>query len=212
MNNVDCDTRALLFSARFSELTDGATCRELSAKLGLSRSAIWAYQAGTRMPKVPALEKIAGAYGVDPMWLMGADVPKYPKPASAAPQPDSPIRLADTLRLEEPAPEGAGKLRDLAPAWADCDFTLTCKGDGMIGARICDGDTVCIHSQTTVESGEIAAVLVDHAVMLKRVQFYPDHIVLESENPNIRPLTYWDSDMSRVRILGKATYFISKIR
>ena len=83
----------------------------------------------------------------------------------------------------------------------------------MIGARIFDGDVVCIHAQPDVESGEIAAVLVgDDEATLKRVKKFPDHIVLEPENPNYRPMSFWDAEMARVRILGKATHFISEVR
>lgn len=83
----------------------------------------------------------------------------------------------------------------------------------MIGARIFDGDVVCIRSQPDVESGEIAAVQVgDDEATLKRVKKFPDHIILEPENPNYRPMSFWDDEMSKVRILGKATHFISEVR
>lgn len=102
---------------------------------------------------------------------------------------------------------------DDIPGWIKCDFTLTCQGDSMINARIFDGDVVCIHRQPDVENGEIAAVMVDDdTATLKRVRKFDDHIVLEPENPNYRPQTFWDADMARVRILGKATHFISTIR
>ena len=83
MNEHIQESRAALFAQRFSELTQGDTCRELAEKLGISRSAIWAYQNGTRMPKIPALGQIARAYGVDPLWLMGGDVDKYAHPLPA---------------------------------------------------------------------------------------------------------------------------------
>lgn len=101
---------------------------------------------------------------------------------------------------------------DDVPEWVRCDFTLTCKGDSMINARIYDGDIVCIRRQDTVETGEIAAVLVDSEATLKRVRLFDDHIVLEAENPTFRPLAYWGEEMSNVHIIGKATHFISAIR
>lgn len=220
MNKEDSDSRAQRFASRFAELTDGATCRELSDKLGISRSTVWAYQKGTRMPKVHALNQIAGVYGVDPLWLMGADVPKFAQPAAAAipPQGEPNFHLVRVPRMGAIAcgqpilAEQNVECCDLVPDWAHCDFTLVCRGDSMIGARIYDGDVVCIHSQPQVENGEIAAVLIDDEATLKRVQIYSDHIVLEPENPNYRPLVYWDRDMENVRILGLATYFISAVR
>lgn len=217
MSPCEYDVRAQQFTQRFGELTQGATCRELADKLNISRSAVWAYQAGTRIPKIPALERIAQAYGVDPMWLMGADVPKYPAvrlPAEAEPVPHlvqvprlGAIACGQPILAQENL-EGS----DFVPDWVKCDFTLLCRGDSMIGARILDGDVVCIHSQPEVENGEIAAVLIEDEATLKRVFVYPDHIILEPENPSYRPMVFWDADMAKVRILGKATHFISAVR
>ena len=82
----------------------------------------------------------------------------------------------------------------------------------MIVARIFDGDIVYIRKQDAVESGEIAAVLIDDEATLKRVRLYPDHIVLEPENPMYKPLSFWGEDMNTVRILGKAVAFTSAVR
>ena len=102
---------------------------------------------------------------------------------------------------------------DDVPAWIKCDFTLLCKGDSMINARIFDGDVVCVKMQPTVESGEIAAVMVgDNEATLKRVKLFEDHVVLEPENPMYKPLTFWGEEMNKVHIIGKATHFISAVR
>ena len=63
-----------------------------------------------------------------------------------------------------------------------------------------------------VDNGQIAAVLIDGEATLKRVQLYDDHISLEPENPQYRPLVYWGDDMNTVHILGKAVAFTSAIR
>lgn len=92
------------------------------------------------------------------------------------------------------------------------DFALRCKGDSMINARIFDGDIVYIRQQESVEHGEIAAVIIDDEATLKRVYLYEDHISLEAENPQYRPLVYWEAEMNSVRILGRAVAFTSTIR
>ena len=216
MNEHSQESRAALFAQRFSELTQGDTCRELAEKLGISRSAIWAYQNGTRMPKIPALGQIARAYGVDPLWLMGGDVDKYahPLPANVSPMPHLvQVPRLGTIACGQPILAQQNiETYDAVPDFIKCDFTLVCRGDSMIGARIFDGDVVYIHCQPEVENGEIAAVLVEEEATLKRVRLYPDHIILEPENPNYRPLVFWDEDMSQVRILGKAVYFLSQVR
>ena len=98
------------------------------------------------------------------------------------------------------------------PKHVRADFALTCKGDSMINARIFDGDVVYIRQQDTVENGEIAAVLIDNEATLKRVRLFEDHISLEPENPQYRPLVLWGEEMNVVRILGKAVAFTSTVR
>lgn len=63
-----------------------------------------------------------------------------------------------------------------------------------------------------VEHGEIAAVLIGEEATLKRVYLYEDHISLEAENPQYRPMVYWGEDMNSVHILGKAVAFTSDVR
>ena len=81
----------------------------------------------------------------------------------------------------------------------------------MINARIFDGDICYIRRQPTVENGQIAAVLVDDEATLKRVRLFDDHIVLEPENPQFRPLVYWGEEMAAVSILGLAVAFTSSV-
>ncbi len=94
------------------------------------------------------------------------------------------------------------------------DYCLKCKGDSMINARIYDGDIVFIRQQPTVENGEIAAVVIDDEVTLKRVYFYPKEntVMLQAENPSYKPLIYSGSDVDRVKILGKAVAFQGDIK
>ncbi len=94
------------------------------------------------------------------------------------------------------------------------DYCLRCKGDSMINARIFDGDIVFIKQQPVVENGEIAAVIIEDEVTLKRVYFYPEEntVMLQPENPRYRPLIYSGSDLERIRILGKAIAFHSDIK
>jgi len=98
------------------------------------------------------------------------------------------------------------------PDHVRADFALRCKGDSMINARIFDGDIVYIRQQESVEHGEIAAILIDDEATLKRVYLYEDHISLEAENPQYRPMVYWEDELNKVRILGKAIAFTSMVK
>lgn len=104
---------------------------------------------------------------------------------------------------------------DDVPEDIKCDFTLICEGDSMINARIQDGDVVYFREQSQVENGEIAACLVDGdfetKATLKRFYKYDDKIVLQAENPKYQPFVYVNEEMNKVRIIGKAVGFTSRL-
>ncbi len=94
----------------------------------------------------------------------------------------------------------------------DVDFCLRAAGDSMIGARIYDGDIVFVRKQSSVDNGEIAAVLIDDEATLKRVYYYPDKnkLVLSPENPKYEPFVYIGEELDEVRILGKVVELRAK--
>ena len=74
---------------------------------------------------------------------------------------------------------------------------------------------ICTRHQPQVDNGEIAACLVDGEfetkVTLKRFYKYDDKIILQAENPAYPPLVYVNEEMNRVRVIGKAVGFTSKL-
>ena len=83
----------------------------------------------------------------------------------------------------------------------------------MIGARILDGDLVFIRSQSQVDNGEIAAVLIGDEATLKRIYYYPqqNRLMLNAENPAFAPLIYIGDELEQIKILGKAVAFQSPL-
>lgn len=90
-------------------------------------------------------------------------------------------------------------------------FALRCKGDSMINARIFDGDIVYIREQVDVENGEIAAVLIENEATLKRVYKNENSVELRPENPMYKPLVFYNEEINKIKILGKAVGFFSLI-
>lgn len=105
---------------------------------------------------------------------------------------------------------------DEVPNYVKCDFTLTCRGDSMTGARVNNGDIVCVRQQPEVENGQIAAVLIcdgaHEGATLKRVRYINGGIMLMPENSNYEPLLFTGEDVNKVHILGLATHFISTMK
>lgn len=82
-------------------------------------------------------------------------------------------------------------------------FYVRAEGDSMINARIHDGDLLLIRKQEDVEEGEIAAVLIDSKVYLKRVFKNDGIMLLQSENPLYGPVFRTKENHDTIKILGK---------
>jgi repressor LexA len=88
-------------------------------------------------------------------------------------------------------------------------FALRVKGDSMVGDHIVDGDVVVVRRQDQVSQGEIAAVLLDDEVTLKRVYRNGDTLELRSSNPTVPAITI-QPGQTEPRLLGKAVGVIRK--
>ena len=82
-----------------------------------------------------------------------------------------------------------------------------------MGARILDGDIVFIQETDIVNNGEIAAVIIDDEVLLKRFYYFKDEnlLTLQSENPQYPPKNYKDEQLNHIRVIGRAVAFQSDI-
>lgn len=96
----------------------------------------------------------------------------------------------------------------------NADFCLIASGDSMVNARILNGDIVFCREQSTVDNGDIAAVIIGEEATLKRVYYYPEKkkLVLQAENPKYEPLIYINEELEEIRIIGKAIAFQSDVR
>jgi len=81
-------------------------------------------------------------------------------------------------------------------------FYTRAKGNSMINARIYSGDLVLIRKQPDVEDGEIAAILIDEEIFLKRVYKRNGSVILQSENPEYPPIIA-DLKNHNCNIVGK---------
>jgi SOS-response transcriptional repressors (RecA-mediated autopeptidases) len=190
---------------------------ELSKKTNIPKSALQRYATGeTEKIPITRIEVIAKALNTTAQFIMGWDenesynndifsipginpIPKtYKRPRLGTIACGEPILAEENIEAYDDIPDSI-----------KCDFTLICKGDSMVNARINDGDIVYIKQQSQVDNGEIAAVLIDNEATLKRVYIYEDKVVLQPENTKYPPFVYTKEDMNNIRILGKAVGFTS---
>lgn len=92
------------------------------------------------------------------------------------------------------------------------DFALRMKGDSMINARIFCGDIVFIREQQDIESGQIAAVMINNETILRRVYKYDNRLELRPENPTFAVQNFEGERMAAVRIIGRAVAFQGTVR
>lgn len=90
-------------------------------------------------------------------------------------------------------------------------FYLLVDGDSM-SPEINDGDYVLVHSQETIENGQIAVVVVDGEGFVKKIELEEDHITLISINHSYLPRTFVGYEMNRVHIIGHVVEMKRKFR
>lgn len=195
------------------------TQSDLCAKTGISRSTMSQYCSGAFRPKDSKLHAIAKALGVKEAWLLGYESEEEPS-FSLEDYPNlRPIRLKRFPLLGEIAcgepiyAEEDHESYVSADADIRADFCLKAKGDSMINADIHDGDVVFIRSQSMVENGEIAAVIIEDEATLKRVYYDRENnrLQLIAENPRYAPLVYTGEELNYIRILGKAVTLMREL-
>lgn len=188
----------------------GMTLLDVANALGVKEATVQRYESGEiKNLKHDTILSLSKIFRCSPSYLMGWEEDILP--------PHTMHISGKKLPLLGEIAAGIPKFADeeidyYSPADDDgADFCLRVHGDSMTGAGIKDGDIVFIRSQSAVDDGDIAAVLVDDEATLKRVYTSPDAVTLVAENPKYKPMVYTKKQGKSVRILGKAVSFTTKL-
>ena len=231
MKKEDFDIR--IFAKRFSSLLENSkeNTHSLAKKLGLNPATISRYANGLMTPKLITLYAAADIFGVDPLWLMGFDVPreKHPKDDYYKNFP-APEITEDYVTFPVIGEIAAGYDNIAMESW-DGDtvkipaeflkgrdrsdfFVLSVKGDSMYPA-FQEGDKVLILKQSTLNhSGQIGAVLYDdECATLKKVEYVmgEDWMKLVPINPSYPPNMVRNEDLERCKVIGIPKLLIREI-
>lgn len=79
-------------------------------------------------------------------------------------------------------------------------FFMEVEGDCMTDAHIIEGSLVLVRMQSRIESGQIAVVRVEDEVVLRRVKWLRNQLILYPANPNYDPMIIASGN---VQIIGR---------
>ena len=196
---------------------NGLTQAELCRITGIPKSAMSQYIKGSFEPKQDRIYLLAKALNVSESWLMGWD--ESSAFSSLGVTVDTP---QFTAPLYENVSAGFGAYADehiveYVPIYASCErearetICIRVSGNSMY-PKIEDGDIIQVHKQTSVDSGDIAVVLLDKEEgLVKRVRYDADTIILESINPEYAPRIFKGEDVLRLQVVGKVTKIIKSV-
>lgn len=184
--------------------------QELANRSGVAKASISQYVNGSHKPSNISSGKMAPILDVNPLWLMGFDVPMKTTP-TATPTIHKGVsinvlgRVAAGIPVEaitdiidtEEIPEEMAKTGEF--------FGLQIHGDSM-EPRMYEGDVVIVRKQEDAESGDIVIAMVNgDDATCKRLMKYAGGISLISLNSKYPPMQYSNKEIEEkpVKIVGK---------
>lgn len=184
--------------------------QELSNASGVNKSSISQYLNGSHSPSNISSKKMSKILNVNPLWLMGFDVPMRNIDNTNTNQINA--KTINVLgRVATGIPFNANTeiidIEEISEEMAKTGeyFGLKIRDDSM-EPRICDGDVVIVRQQDDAESGDIVIAMVNgDDATCKRLVKYASSIALVSLNTKYEPMMFTNEEiMSKpVRVIGK---------
>lgn len=181
------------------------TLDELSKVVGVTRQTLSRYETGV-ISNIPSdmIESIAAALRTTPAQLMGWDSEDTPQKSAGVKVPvlgcvpaGIPLEAIECIIDYEEIPTEMAQTGEF--------FGLQIRGDSM-SPRILDGDVVIVRRQQTIESGDIAIVMVNgDDATCKRVMHHENGLSLVSNNPAYPPRYFTAKEVERlpIQVIGK---------
>ena len=202
-----------------ARIKKGLSQTELAQLLGYkSRSSINKIEVEGRDIPRSSIVKFAKVLGVTPTYLMGWDEDEE-FTSNIEALPDSKVHLIPVFESVS-AGFGAYACSDIVeyiplfidnPANVPDMLCIKVTGDSMY-PKIEDGDLVVVRKQSSVDSGQIAVVLIDNEEgLVKKVIYDKDTIELHSINPEYQTKVFNGRDVLRVSIVGLVKQIIKNV-
>lgn len=189
---------------------------ELHEKTGISESLISKYLSNNAVARLDKLSIIANALNVNPVWLMGYDVPMEKEFDKNIQGLDKRIDTTATVFIYGTIPAGVPieciediiDTEEIDAEMLKGDkkyFGLKIKGDSMFPEYL-DGDTLILEKVEDCESGQDCVVMVNgNDGTFKRVFKNENGIILQPLNTAYQPMIYTNEQIENlpIRIVGK---------
>lgn len=182
---------------------------ELSKKTGISKTNISCYMSGKYEAKQDGVKSLADALNVNPVWLMGYNVPmdkNVKLDELGNPVVEVPILGTVKAGYDYLAQENWIGTIDISKKLAETGefFALKIHGDSMFPVFV-ENDTVVVRKQDDFENGDIVVALINgEEATVKKGKKSDNSILLQPLNTNYEPLIFTKEEMKTipVKIIG----------
>ena len=184
--------------------------QELANVSGVSKASISQYLNGSHAPSNISSGKMAKVLDVNPVWLMGFDVPMKEKFISNNKSEKNGVTINVLGRVAAGIPidciEEIIDTEEITQDMASTGefFGLQIHGDSM-EPRMKDGDVVIVRQQDDAETDNIVIAVVNgNEATCKRLKKYAEGIALISTNTSYEPMYFSNKEIAEkpVRIIG----------
>lgn len=197
------------------------TQKDLTDYLGLEKSTFSAWKSGKSASYKKHITQIAKFYNVSTDYLLNEDdgANNHPSQSNIESLPNNKVHM---IPVYESVSAGFGAYAcsdviDYIPLFinntADVEDTLCIKvtGDSMY-PKIENGDMIVVRKQSSVDSGQIAVVMIDNEEgVVKKVTYGKDWIELVSINPLYPPRRFEGEDVLRLSVVGLVKQIIKNV-
>ena len=211
-----------VFAKRLSQLIEenNTDIPNLVSQLGLkSKSTIYRYINAQMSPKITTVKYLAELYNVNPIWLMGYDVPKNNDRTTKISNAIEVVKIPVLGKISAGVPIMAEESFEgyaLAPATqikSDKEyFYLRVQGDSM-NLKCPEGSIVLVERTNYLDNGDIGVIAINgYNATIKRFKKESNLIILEpmSTNPE-HTVQIYNTKEIEIHILGKAISFKGNI-
>ncbi|MDL2235575.1 helix-turn-helix domain-containing protein [Christensenellaceae bacterium OttesenSCG-928-L17] len=181
-------------------MQSGYTQEMLGGYLGVQKAAICKYETGRANIPQELLTRLAALFSVSIDFLLGYSDALLPVssdsyvsvPLVGSVHAGLPILANENIEDQIPVLKQDVRGGDY--------FFMEVVGDCMTDAHIIEGSLVLVRMQSRVENGEIAVVRIDDEVVLRRVKWLKNQLILYPANPAYEPMIIASGD---VQIIGR---------